>query len=261
MRVKGKKMRKKKTYNLPNPINSNPSHDAEHTVYIAGTGGGKTSAVKHIGLVPKSAQTVFFDPYRNYADDKFRGQMCHSTSSRAVFLKALVIARCRGESFKLAYVPSKGAASDELEFFCSAVWSVGNGKAQKLHCVIEELASCTETTAKLDGKAGELLRGGRQFGIVVHTVFQSAAEVPKTVTKQSPIWFIGAVNSTTDAKWLEDRRGVAFDEVCALVSAKVNKEKIGKPIAEYLLAREGIGNIKKGAFNCATGAKVALNYR
>ncbi len=113
MRVKGKKMRKKKTYNLPNPINSNLSHDAEHTVYIAGTGGGKTSAVKHIGLVPKSAQAVFFDPYRNYADDKFRGQMCHSTSSRAVFLKALVIARRRGESFKLAYVPSKGATSDD----------------------------------------------------------------------------------------------------------------------------------------------------
>ncbi|KOH07654.1 hypothetical protein ACZ89_20930, partial [Vibrio parahaemolyticus] len=60
--------KKKKTpLKFPNPVNSNPSHDAEHVIYVAGTGGGKTSAVKHLGLVPKAAQAVFFDPYRNYA--------------------------------------------------------------------------------------------------------------------------------------------------------------------------------------------------
>ncbi|TNZ38888.1 hypothetical protein CGK50_22220, partial [Vibrio parahaemolyticus] len=52
--------KKKKTpLKFPNPVNSNPSHDAEHVIYVAGTGGGKTSAVKHLGLVPKAAQAVF----------------------------------------------------------------------------------------------------------------------------------------------------------------------------------------------------------
>ncbi len=246
---------------LPNPVNSNPSLDAEHTIYVAGTGGGKTSAVKFLGLVPKSAQAVFFDPYCNYAEAKFHGQMCHGVRSRLAFVKALVLARRRGAPFKLAYLPEKGATAEELEFFASVVWSVGNGYASSLHVVIEELASCVETSGKLKGKAGELLRGGRQYGFVVHTVFQKGQEVPKTVTDQSSIWFIGAVNAANDARWLADRRGLDVNTIMGLKSAKVNKQHIGKPVAEYLLVRDGIGNIEHKAFNCATGAKLGLNYR
>ncbi|ELI5718178.1 hypothetical protein RRK67_001259 [Vibrio fluvialis] len=252
---------KKPPLNLPNPVNSNPSHDAEHVIYVAGTGGGKTSAVKHLGLVPKAAQAVFFDPYRNYAGAKFQGQMCHGTSSRSAFVKALVLARRRGQSFKLAYIPPGGAVAEELEFFSAVVWAMGNGTAPKLHTVIEELASCVETSGKLKGKAGELLRGGRQYGLVIHTVFQRGQEVPKTVTEQSSTWWIGAVNSLSDAKWLAEKKGLDINAIAAIVSAKVNKKKIGKPIAEYLLVRDGIGNVEKRAFNCLTGDKLTLNYR
>ncbi len=244
---------KKLALKLPNPVNSEPSHDAEHVIYVAGTGGGKTSAVKHLGLVPKAAQAVFFDPYKNYAGAKFQGQMCHGTSVRSTFVKDLVAARRSGQSFKLAYVPKGGANAEELEFFSAVVWAVGNGKAAKLHCIIEELASCVETSGKLKGKAGELLRGGRQYGLVVHTVFQRGQEVPKTVTEQSSTWWIGAVNSLSDAKWLADKKGVDINAIAALTSAKVNKQKIGKPIAEYLLVRDGIGNVEQRAFNCLTG--------
>lgn len=246
---------------LPNPINSDPSHDAEHVIYVAGTGGGKTSAVKHLALVPKSCQAVFFDPYRNYAGAKFQGQLCHSTESRAVFVKSLLMARKQGKPFKLAYVPKGGASSEELEFFSSVVWAMGNGKAAKLYTVIEELASCVETSGKLKGRAGELLRGGRQYGLVVHTVFQRGQEVPKTVTEQSSTWWIGAVNSLSDAKWLAEKKGLDLNAIAALKSAKVNKQQIGKPIAEYMLIGDGIGNVQTRAFNCATGKKLSLNYR
>ncbi|MFL7011916.1 hypothetical protein [Enterovibrio norvegicus] len=243
---------------LPNPVNANPSHDAEHTVYIAGTGGGKTSAVKFMGLVPKGSQAVFFDPYSNYSGAKFQGQMCHGTASRSQFLKALIIERKRGAAFKLAYVPPNGATSEELEFFASVVWAVGNGRASKLHVIIEELASCAETSGKLKGRAGELLRGGRQYGLVVHSVFQRGQEVPKTVTDQSSTWWIGAVNSQNDAQWLAARRGIDVSVITGLVSAKVNKTRIGEPVAHYLLVRDGIGNVKHAAFHCATGAPRAL---
>ncbi len=254
-------MKKPKPLALPNPVNSNPSHDAEHTIYVAGTGGGKTSAVKHLGLIPKTAQAVFFDPYTNYAGSKFQGQMCHGTSSRLTFVKTLIMARRRGGSFKLAYIPANGATGDELEFFASVVWSVGNGRASRLYTVIEELASCVETSGKLRGRAGELLRGGRQYGLVVHTVFQRGQEVPKTVTEQSSVWWVGAVNSMSDAHWIADKRGLDVNIVAGLKSAKVNKERIGKPIAEYLLIGDGIGNIEHKAFNCQSGSKLNLNYR
>ncbi|PJC85699.1 hypothetical protein CSW98_14070 [Vibrio sp. HA2012] len=253
--------KKPKPLPLPNPVNSNPSLDAEHTIYVAGTGGGKTSAVKHLGLVPKASQAVFFDPYRNYAGAKFQGQQCLGTESRLMFVKALIQARKRGESFKLAYIPSKGATAEELEFFSSVVWSVGNGKAPKLHVIIEELASCVETSGKLKGRAGELLRGGRQYGLVVHTVFQRGQEVPKTVTEQSSVWWVGAVNSLSDAQWLADKRGLNVSVIANLKSAKVNKARIGKPIAEYLLVKDGIGNVEHKAFNCASGSILSLQYR
>lgn len=57
---------------LPNPVNSNPSLDAEHIIYVAGTGGGKTSAVKHMGFVPKGSQAVFFDPTETMPGKSFK---------------------------------------------------------------------------------------------------------------------------------------------------------------------------------------------
>ncbi|CAK1769061.1 Helicase HerA central domain-containing protein [Vibrio crassostreae] len=254
-------MNKPKPLALPNPVNANPSFDAEHTLYVAGTGGGKTSAVKHLGLIPKTAQAVFFDPYTNYAGNKFQGQMCHGTSSRLIFVKSLVMARRRGGSFKLAYIPANGATGGELEFFASVVWSVGNGRASRLYTVIEELASCVETSGKLRGRAGELFRGGRQYGLVVHSIFQRGQEVPKTVTEQSSVWWVGAVNSMSDAQWIADKRGLDVNTIATLKSAKVNKQRIGKPIAEYLLIREGIGNIEHKALNCQSGSRLNLNYR
>ncbi len=251
---------KASTLKLPNPINSNASLNAKHTIYLAGTGGGKTSAVYHMDLIPKKSQVVIFDPYTGYAGHKLKGQRVHGVRTRLAFVKALVLARRRGQPFKLAYIPSKGACEDELEFFASVVWSVGNGRASELHCVIEELATCVGTAGVLRGKAGELLRGGRQFGLVVHTLFQKAQEVPKTVTDQSDIWWIGRVNSIRDARWVSTEREITISDITALVSAKQNKARINKPIAEYLLITD-FGSAKKGAFNCATGAKVSLNYR
>ncbi|WCE29964.1 hypothetical protein [Vibrio sp. SCSIO 43137] len=244
---------------LPNPVNSNASLNAKHTIYLAGTGGGKTSAVYHMDLIPKGAQVVIFDPYQGYANKMLKGQKVHGVKTRVAFVKALVIARRTGKPFKLAYIPAMGACEDELEFFSAVVWSVGNGKAAELHTVIEELASCVEASGKLRGKAGELLRGGRQFGLVIHTLFQKAQEVPKTVTDQSDRWWVGKVNSGRDANWVAREREIPLTDITSLVSAKENNERIGKPIAEYLLITT-FGKADKGAFNCSTGQHVPLNY-
>ncbi len=245
---------------LPNPINPNARLNAKHVTYIAGTGGGKTSAVFHVDILPKGAQVVIFDPYAFYINKKLKGQKVSGTSSRAAFVKALLAARRTRHAFKLSYVPERGACDEELEFFSSVVWSMGNGDAPELHCVIEELASCAESTGKLKGKAGELARGGRQFGIVLHTLFQKAQEVPKTITDQSDTWWVGRVSSMRDANWVANERDVSIDEITSLVSAKQNLERIGKPIAEYLLITD-YNQFSKHAFNCESGRKVGLNYR
>ncbi len=252
--------KKPKPLPFPNPVNSNAALNAKHTIYVAGTGGGKTSAVFATDFIPKSAQVVIFDPYKGYVGRKLKGQKVLGTESRAKFVKALLSARRSGKPFKLAYLPKHGACDEELEFFSAVVWSMGNGKAPELHTVIEELASCAETSGKLKGKAGELLRGGRQFGLVVHTLFQKAQEVPKTVTDQSARWWIGKLSSLRDVNWIVNQREIEASAITALVSAKMNLEKIGRPVAEYLISLD-IGDYKKGAFDCTTMRPVSLQYR
>ncbi|GAB2650502.1 P-loop NTPase family protein [Vibrio panuliri] len=241
---------------FPNPVNSNASLDPKHTIYVAGTGGGKTSAIFHMDTIPKKSQVVIFDPYSGYVGKKLKGQLVVGTSSRMLFVKSLVTARKQGKPFKLAYLPLQGACAEELEFFSAAVWSVGNGRSCELHTVIEELASCIDTAGKLQGKPGELLRGGRQFGIVVHTLFQKPQEVPKTVTDQSDTWWIGKLNSGRDINWMVNQRDIDERLLASLISAKQNMKLIGKPIAEYLIS-DDIGQAQKAAFHCVTGQKYA----
>lgn len=243
-----------------NPINANASLNAKHTIYLAGTGGGKTSAIFHMDTIPKGAQVAIFDPYAGYVGKKLKGQTVHGTKSRHAFAKGLHLARKRGKPFKLAYLPQNGACEEELAFFAGCVWSLGNGRAPELHCVIEELASCVTSSGVLRGKAGELLRGGRQFGLVIHTLFQKAQEVPKTVTDQSDRWWVGKLQSGRDVAWVARERDIPAPVLSALISAKQNSERMGKPIAEYLLITD-FAHYQKGAFNCETGAHLSLNYR
>ncbi|MDN2481118.1 hypothetical protein [Vibrio agarivorans] len=228
---------------LPSPKNANQTLPALHTVYVAGTGGGKTTAIKKLNLVPRGAQVVFFDPYENYCTGKFKGQNVQRFTEFAPFARALVAARAKNSSFKCALV--KPATMENLEMFAAIVWSVGDGFKKPLHVVIEELGSAAETSTKLNGRAGELWRGGRQFGLVVHSAFQRTQEVPKTVITQSTVWWVGPLSSLSDAKAINTYKGVSVEVLSRLKSPKDNHG-----IAEYLLIKEGIDNMTEGKLAC-----------
>jgi DNA helicase HerA-like ATPase len=235
--------KKPKPLRLPEPKNSNVRLPPQHTLYVATTGGGKTTAVKKLDTVPKGAQVVFFDPYRNYAGKKFKGQTVQAFTEFAPFARAVLAARKKKIGFKIALV--KDANMQNLETFAAIVWSLGDGNKPALHVVIEELASAVETAGKLKGKAGELWRGGRQFGLVMHSLFQRMQEVPKTVVSQSVNWWVGGLASSSDAEYISKAKGHDIREISALKTAQHNKG-----IAQYLLFGNGIGNVKQGELNC-----------
>lgn len=235
--------KKPKPLRLPEPTNSNVALPANHTLYVATTGGGKTTAVKKLQTVPKGAQVAFFDPYRNYAGKKFKGQQVQAFTEFAPFARALVAARKNKAGFKIALV--KEANAQNLETFAAIIWSLGNGNKPLFHVVIEELASAVETAGKLKGKAGELWRGGRQFGLVMHSLFQRMQEVPKTVVTQSVNWWVGGLASLADAEYISKAKGYDVKAISALKTAEDNKG-----IAQYLLFGNGIGNVKQGELNC-----------
>ncbi|MCQ8200604.1 hypothetical protein NP568_25635, partial [Vibrio parahaemolyticus] len=78
-------------------------------------------------------------------------------------------------------------------FFSASVWAVGYVVADQLHLMIEDLASCVETSGKIIGKAGVLWRGGRQSGLVLHSMFQRGEEGPQPGTEEWRVGGVGAV--------------------------------------------------------------------
>ncbi|BDU42889.1 hypothetical protein [Vibrio nigripulchritudo] len=231
--------------NLPPPLNSNQALDPRHVLYVATTGGGKTTAIKKLGQIPKGAQAIFFDPYENYAGKKFQGQMVVKYTEFMPFLKALVSARKKVKKggFKIALV--KPPTHENLEIFSQIAWSMGDGLKPELHVCIEELATACDTVGKLKGTAGELWRGGRQYGLIVHSAFQRMQEVPKTVINNTPIWWVGSPNSINDVNYIAKAKGVDPELITSLKIPKVNNG-----MADYLLISDGFGNIEQGQINC-----------
>ena len=200
---------------MPEPINPNNSLNAEHVIYCASSGGGKTSAVKKLGLLKPTDQIVFLDPYSDYKGE-FLGRKVRTYTKWAEFYKALREARKSGRGFKIAMKPPK-ATPEALEKFSQIVWSCGNGKHPKpLKAVFEELAKMVKTSAKADGYFGEILTGGRKFSIHAHCCFQRGQEIPKTVFGQAPYKWIGLQERQKDAKYLSDELDIPMDVIVKL---------------------------------------------
>lgn len=226
---------------FPPPLNKNNRHHAEHVCYLGTTGSCKTTAIQTLGFIKKTDQVVIFDPYAEHAGQQVGQQRVKGFDTPDTFYQALWAARKTATPFAYALTdqPRTPAA---LERFANMVWSVCDGHhVKRLHCVIEELAKFTHQVSKLDGVAGELWTGGRGFGLVMHTTFQRSQEVPKTVLNESAYFYIGAVATPANAKWIDENLGVPKDEVLALSTVR----DTGKH-ADYLLKSPGIGNWKKG---------------
>jgi len=231
---------------LPSPINKNNALNAQHVCYMGTTGSCKTTAIRKLKLIPKSAQVVMFDPYAEHSEQRLEGLKVVPCASFSEFYQKAWYGRKQRKPFRLALV-NQERSRDNLECFAQMVWSLGDGHhAHELHCVIEELAKCTNNTAKLDGVAGELWTGGRGFGLVMHATFQRSQEVPKTVLDESKHIYIGAVSSKRNARYIADYYDVPYESILSLKGCH-EREHLGKgKYADYILKSPGIGNHRQG---------------
>lgn len=229
---------------MPQPINPDNSLNAEHVVYCASSGGGKTSAVKKLGLLKPTDQIVFLDPYGDY-EGEFLGRQVRTYTKWSEFYRALRNARQSTRGFKIAMRPDK-ATPEALELFSQIVWACGNGKHKKpLKAVFEELAKMVRTSAKADGHFGEILTGGRKFGIHAHCCFQRGQEIPKTVFGQTPYKWIGLQSRRKDAIYLNDELDIPVEVILSIPVP----EEAGH--VEYVLKtpKHGIGQYHYGKFS------------
>jgi hypothetical protein len=248
-------------------INPNNALDAEHVCYLAGTGGGKTAAVKLLKLWGE--HVAIFDMYGDYKFDGRKkknpfnglgGRQVFHFSTRNTFAKSFVDAWRSGKRFVMAYQPEfsaslqgkelKAAKQSELYWFGQLVWAASDGNRQ-LDVIIEELAKLANTAGKDDTIVGELATGGRKFGIHLHTIFQRSQEVPKTIWNNSPRKVLGAQESKGDAEAISKELDTPLSHVFQL-SILNNKHK--KKRLYYLVkSTGGIGNITPMMIDIKTG--------
>lgn len=254
-------------------VNPNNSLKAEHVCYIAGTGGGKTTAVKLARLFGDCV--AIFDVYNDYRYDGrsksafngLGGRAVYHFATRKAFAAAFVDAWRSGKKFVVAYTPTfpaslrgddlRKARQVELHWFAQLMWEASDGKRQ-LHVIIEELAKLSDTVGKDNSIVGELATGGRKFGIVLHTIFQRSQEVPKTIWNNSPRKVLGAQESQGDAKQISVELDADLLDVYAI--GRMNAEYEDKRLYYLFKSKGGIGNISPFYIDLKTGKRHDISF-
>ncbi len=210
-----------------NPNNRLP---LKHAFYVATSSGGKTTAIKKLGLVT-AKQVLFFDPYEDYKDIKFNRQQTKHFTSWVAFYTAAKKARQSVKPFKLGLTVEP--TPQNLERFAAIVWELSDGK-QPLAAIFEELGVASPSIGKANGRLGQCFTGGRRYAIECHSAFQRGQEVPKTIIANSQYQWIGKQARLKDAKYLAEETGIYFE--------KINKLRVGM----FVIKRLGSESLEEG---------------
>jgi hypothetical protein len=186
--------------------NENTSWPNRHTIYLAASGGGKSSAMKANPDLPKrGGRLLAWDPDRDH--------WCYHLDSMRAFLYNVRRAAASGKPFRLGY---NGPDTPEaFEQFCGIVWAVLDGE-HATDVIIEELADVCVTIGKAGPQFGRLLRKGRKYGARLHITSQRPQEIPKTAVGNCGVKFIGRADTPDDAKALSRYAAVGQAEIEAL---------------------------------------------
>lgn len=188
------------------PANPNNAHRAEHTLYLAVTGGGKSQAVNHnlrAQLKPGSpARVVLWDQAGDYPG--------HHFETRKGFLQALKKAVASGKGYRIAFAGP--VTAENWEWWCECVWSILDGR-HETYAIAEELSAVSPSVSKASPNAAILLNQGRKYGLKFHGVSQKPQEVAKTFFDQCPLKWIGQQKGKAMRRRMAEELGISQEQV------------------------------------------------
>lgn len=198
--------------------NPNQELPNKHVIYIATSGAGKSQALGANPDYQQAKRVLLWDTHQDFKATRF--------STIAELARAVKAAESKNINFRYAYSgPRKDSA---FNHFCRIVWAIADGN-KLLRVVIDELADVTGGPGKERGPLGELLRGGRKFGLIVHCTATRAAEIPKTIFTQSKIKYVGIQDSISDAKTMADVLMIKPDNILNLENLQFYRKESNKP--------------------------------
>lgn len=198
-----------------------------HAVFVASSGGGKTQAMAAtVAAYPGQKRVVCWDTHAS-----FKGRVCKTISE----LSSALIQSYDKNDFCICY-QGRGGESN-FKKFAALVFEFARGD-KLTHIVVDEVADCTESIGKDRSGFGELLRGGRKFGLIIYSTAVSVAEVPNTVWRESKTKFVGQQDNTSDLKRCADSLvTVSLDDIKQLKPLefwiKTPDQQVKKQVFKY----------------------------
>lgn len=233
-------------------INPKNHWSPQHASITCATGNGKGIGVTSLGWYNPKAPLIIFDPYGEY-DTKFGKHKCHNYRTRRGFALAFARAFKQNKPFVLSYTPQDDKdPAIECEWFANLAWTASDGN-RLLYVLFEEYGTLVTSTGKESGKVGEIVTGGRKFGLRAGFIFQRSAEVPKTIWGNTKIKIIGAQEFTTDCKRIKDQVGCSIEDVQELGSLNnlfaVDAPELMDTVKTkvHYLVSSGLGQFKRQA--------------
>lgn len=194
----------------------NPSNrwSNKHACFTCASGNGKGILVTNSGYYPNDGCIAIYDKYGEY-NDGFGHLPCFSFKTRKSFSSNFLEAWRSGKPFVVSYSPVDGDNTSEKDWFGELMWAASDGD-RRLHLLFEEFGRCVDSSGKDNSVTGEIVEGGRKFGIRAGFVFQRSATVPKTQWGNTSLKYIGAQEFSTDCKRISEQLGCSVSDVAEL---------------------------------------------
>lgn len=201
-----------------------------HSLFVATSGGGKSSAVKAILESQNPHRVVFWDPDGEYTA-RIRAR------SAGEFAKQLARATKSGKRYRIALECRPTVKN--FERFCAAVWAVACS-TRPMVVVVEELSDVTPSAGKASQAWGEVIRRSRKFAVTLLCVTQSPTEISKTVYRNVKYKWAGIVETEAERGRMAKELDVSRRAISELSPLHFYQKATGEP------ARQGHIKFSRG---------------
>lgn len=190
-----------------------------HKLYVATSGGGKSSALKADLAASKPHRLVLWDP---------EGEYKASVRVQSVAALAAMLSGATRSGKRYSVAVQVRPSVDSFERFCRAVWAVACS-TRPMSVVVEELADVTRSAGKASPVWGELIRRGRKYATTLHVVTQSPTEISKTVFRNVNAIWCGVCETEAERKRMAAHLDIGLEKMRALQPLEYFEKRLGHP--------------------------------
>jgi len=196
--------------------NPNPNKANRHSLFLAASGYGKSTALRKNPLINKP-RLIAWDPGYDHDLPRVKTMRAFVESLKRPGRIAVSLDRATPSAFNV---------------FCKAIWAVLDGDHDTV-IVVEEAAAVQMSVGKAQPDWGILVRESRKFGGIILATSQRSQEIDKTIVTQCHTVYVGC-HALRDARLIGRDLDIDPDAIASLDVGQFYRKVLGPKPAELL---------------------------